>query len=196
MNILTIPLVAVSAFSLYLAYTQLGSSRADQPAVKSVEQLTKALATHEHGQHQVIIQGKPAAALGLISEGVQTLPLLQDQTIDVVLQNQLKDGSIYIEVASSDGLEVLSSKREWYFDAAENPQIHLPVELIATQNGVHHLNVFIQYQTDQGENSARALAVEFKVGQDKDNSVKLYAKHENNETFAPVVSLKAKEDVY
>jgi hypothetical protein len=180
MNILTIPLTAVGLFALVVTYQHIKITPAQ----------------------------KDAQAVPTINVNADDHEKRSPGKIDVVLQSDLSAGKVRISVVPDESLALVSPTHEWTFDAAQSTQMILPVELFASSNGVHHLNIFvreIRADTDQAapgdegindEVSARALAIEFSVGQSAGMS--LLEKHEisSSEAYPKMVRLNGKEEIY
>lgn len=198
MNILTIPLTALGVFVLCLTYARFGvntthESEQTRPGVELRQSLV-----HEHKlPSEELPHGKPAAAIALVTDGVQSLELMQSKKLDLVLQSRLGDGSVDIRLEAGGALQLLSASHKWTLDAATSPRIVLPIEVIAEDNGEHHLHIFIDHRNNDGKHTARALAIEFKVGAPEE--MKLYSKHGTTATATAQptnVVLKAEEEIF
>lgn len=196
MNILTIPLTALGVFVLCLGYTHFGISAAkdDAQTQPTVEIRQPSVDEHELPAKD-LPHGKPATAIVLVTQGVQTLELMHSRRLDLVLQNHLRDGTINIRLEAGEALQLLSFNQQWTVDAATSPRIVLPIEVMADRNGEHHLHIFIDHHSPEGTRTARALAVEFKVGNAEET--KLFSKHDAATSARPTtVVLKAEEEIF
>lgn len=188
MNIFTAFLVVASALSVPCANSQADESQGSQAQAQKYHR------GHEHAQASRS-PGKPGAAITLLSESTQSLKLLQNTKLDLVLQSHLSDGTIDVSVKADDTLELLSLPRQWSFEATEDKPISLPIAVMARSNGVHHMHIFIHHRSAEGEVTHRAFAVEFSVGV---SEMQLFSKHNSTtiNVHPEVVPLSAEEQVF
>lgn len=192
MNILTIPLMALAAFVSCLVYLHFRSEDSHELA----QWLPSAAMADEHPVvHPELPHGKPAAAIALVSDAVQTLELMHSKQLDVILQSHLSEGTVDIRLQTGESLQLLSATDQWSLNAAAHPRIVLPIEVIAQREGDHHLHIFISHLADDGTQTARALAVAFKVGEPE--KMKLHSKHSAPSTlYSTTTVLEAEEEIY
>lgn len=196
MKILTI-LTAASACALFFAHVIF---------LADANKKVKHALSHGHNHHQSHHQqehppgslphGKPAAAIGLISQGVQSLNLLENTQLELALQSHVADGTIEITIETDLALQLRSSQNHWIFSATEYAQMVLPIEVAAQSNGTHYLHLFIDHVDNAGVHTSRAFAVEFNVGVSE--HIKLYAKQQSTAADAhpQIVPLTAQEQIF
>lgn len=194
MKLLAIPLIALTAFVLCLTYIQFNSDVSPENGVDWPLGHSPEAHQHETAQHKVP-HGKPAAAITLISEGVQAIELMNSTQLELVLKSQVSDGIIDIRLKVDEALQLLSTTTQWSFDPAENSQLVLPIEVIAQRNGNHYVHLFIDHHALDGTHTARALAVEIKVGNLEE--FQLFSKHSSPPPpSSATTSLKAEEEIF
>lgn len=194
MNILTLPLAAVSAFTLCLAYAHLNQEEPEKEtfAPESADYSKAELHLHDE---IYLSPGKPSAAVVLLSDGVQTLELQRPTKLNLQLQNRAIDGTVTVSVTSDNLLQLLSARQQWSFQAAQTPVINLPLELVAHADGAHHLHLFIEHVSATGAVNPRAMALQFNVGASP--ATMMYSKHSADNAEQPgVIRLQADEEIY
>lgn len=196
MMLFRITLAAAGACALFFAnvFFYTGADRNAKQVISHVE----IVHTHNEQEHPQgsLPHGKPAAAIGLISQSIQSLNLLQRTELELVLQSHVADGTVEITIETDDALQLHSSLSQWTFSAAGNAQMVMPLEVAAQSNGTHYLHLFINHIDSAGMHTSRAFAVEFNVGVSEE--VKLYAKQESIgvDAHPQVVPFTAQEQIF
>lgn len=133
---------------------------------------------HHHGHHhahagQSLQQqiehdrrhhGKPGAEVQLHGRQSFTLVAGQAKTVTLNLESDNTTDNLHVVVRPSAGLSLLSATQEWHWDLKTRQQLAIPLDVMAYEDGEHHMHVFITQYNEAGQISTRALAGAFRVG--------------------------------
>lgn len=84
---------------------------------------------------------KPGAPVSLISANIVTIGKNRESTVVVLLKAQSASEIIYIELNSSEGLQVLSGAEKKEVHLNTDGYYHLPVSVLALNSGRYYLNL-------------------------------------------------------
>lgn len=123
--------------------------------------------TQEQIEHDRLYHGKPGAEVRLLGRQTFSLVAGQSKTVTLELESDNTTDQLHVVIRPSTGLSVLSERREWHLDLNTRQNLSLPVQVLAVEDGTHHLHVFVTQSDRQGQVSTRALAGAFTLGVDQ-----------------------------
>lgn len=153
-----------------------------------------------HGRQQIEHDrqhhGKPGADARL--EGRQQFALVpgQHKEVTLTLVSEASSGTLSVEIQPSPGLALVSSTRTWQLDLSKEQLLTLPVEVMSTQDGEHHLHLFVVQDDGQGQLTTRAFANAFRVGDDLNATMLFYKNDDMASQPQAYRSLPAQEEIY
>lgn len=149
---------------------------------------------HHHHDHEHRSPGKPGADVALTSPGIRALPLGDTRDLELAIQSHLTDGTLQIQLETSQDLQMVSGTHEWNFELNGAQTLTLPITVQALAEGQHYVHVFIEHVNDDGARTTRALATELRTG--TGFIAKAYAKSFSGESASEYRALPASEAIY
>ncbi len=143
-----------------------------------------------HQQHSLV---KPGAAVGL--KNIEPLYAAAPGVYEYRLQliSPAHNGKMAVDVSVSDGLAIVSSKRQFEFVLEEHGEYVLPLTLNASVEGRFYIQLHVSI-TAEGQSSSRVVAAILQVGEPAAKIQKAAAKNSANDNEA-VISIPAQETI-